>query len=118
KFLERLLGGQKRVDARLHDEPSELDNASVFLDHRGRQIVKARRSGLMQPAQDRRALFLGRPAKTDERALGCGDGAPRVLLVAQGNAAYQLAARRTDDVHDLAAVGFDESSIDVMCRER
>ena len=72
----------------------------------------------MQPAQDRRALFLGRPAKTDERALGCGDGAPRVLLVAQGNAAYQLAARRTDDVHDLAAVGFDESSIDVMCRER
>jgi hypothetical protein len=37
----------------------------------------------MQPAQDRRALFFGRPAKTDECALGCGDGATRVILVAQ-----------------------------------
>jgi len=37
------------------------DNASVSR-HRG-VIVKARRSGLMQPAQDLRALFLGRPAK-------------------------------------------------------
>ena len=41
-LLERLFGGRERVDAGLHDEPGELDDASVLLDHRGRQIVDAR----------------------------------------------------------------------------
>jgi len=42
KLLERLLSRQKRVDAGLHDEPCELDDAAVFLHHHGRQIVNAR----------------------------------------------------------------------------
>ncbi len=71
----------------------------------------------MQPAQNLRALFLGRPAEIHECALGCRDGAPRILYVGQRDAAYQLARRRTDDVHGLAAVGFDERSIDVVLRD-
>ena len=62
QFLERFLGREKRVDAGLHDEPGELDDAPVLLDHRGRQIVEARRSRLMQPAQDlARSSFVDRP---------------------------------------------------------
>src|SRR5580693_7839175 len=68
----------------------------------------------MQLPQVARALFLRRPAESHECALGRGDRAPRILLVAQRDAAYQLAARRTDDVHGLAAVGFNERSIDVV----
>jgi hypothetical protein len=37
----------------------------------------------VQSTQDLRALFLGRPAEGDERLLGGGDGAPRVLLVGE-----------------------------------
>src|SRR5258708_2713646 len=32
KFPERLLGGLKRADVRLYDDPGELNDASVFLD--------------------------------------------------------------------------------------
>src|SRR5580704_7396284 len=72
----------------------------------------------MQPAQNLRALFLGRPAEIRECTLGCCDGTPRILHIGQRDAAYQFAARRTDDVHGLAAVGFDERSIDVVRRDR
>ena len=58
QFLERLLGGLKRADARLYDDPGELNDASVFLDHRGGQIVDSRRDDLVQPAQDLGALLL------------------------------------------------------------
>ncbi len=60
------------------------------------------------------ALFLRRPAESRECALGRGDRAPRILLVAQRDAGDDLTVGRSDDVHDLAAVRFHERSIDVV----
>ena len=117
QLLECLLGRRERVSTRLHDGRGELNDTSVLLDHRGRQIVDARRDYLVQPAQDIRALFLSRLAETDERALGSGDSAPRVLLIGQRYAGDHFAVARVDDVHDLAAVGFNEGSIDVVLRD-
>src|SRR6266481_6486501 len=56
-FLNRLFSGEKRVDARFHDEFGEANNSAVFFDHRGSKIVESRRSGFMQPAQKLRAFF-------------------------------------------------------------
>ena len=64
----------------------ELNDAAVFLHHGGRQIVEPRRSGLVQPAQNLRALLRFRRAVSRKRALGRGDCAPRVFLVAQRDA--------------------------------
>ncbi len=68
----------------------------------------------MQAAQVARALFLCCPAESDECALGRGDGAPRIFLIAQRDAGDHFAVGRLDDVHDFAAVGFNECSIDIV----
>jgi len=41
--------------------------------------------------------------------------APRIFLVGQRDASDDLTVGRTDDVHDLAAMGFNERAIDVVC---
>src|SRR5580704_7442978 len=116
-LLKRLFGGPERRDARLHNQSGELHDTAVFFDHGGRQIIGARRSGRMQPAQNLHALFLRRPAVSSECAPSRGDRAPGILLVGQRDAAHRFAACRADDVHDLAAMGLDERAVDVVRRD-
>jgi hypothetical protein len=116
--VQRLFGGGKRVDARFHDQPGELGDAPVLLDHRSRQPVDPRGSGLVQPAQDFRALFFRRPAERRESAPGSRNRAPCVYLVSQRDAGDYVTVGRLDDVHDFAAVGFNERSVDVVCGDR
>src|SRR5580693_8956293 len=68
----------------------------------------------MQLPQIARALFLRCPAESDECALGRGDGAPGIFLIAQRDAGNHFAVGRLDNVHDFAAVGFNECSIDIV----
>ena len=72
----------------------------------------------MQPTQDLRSFFLRTPAEGRERALSRCNGSPRVLLVARCYVTDYLGGRRIDEVHDLAAVGFNVPSIDVVRRDR
>ena len=116
-LLKRLFGGLERRDARLHNQSGELHDTAVFFHHGGRQIVDARRSGRMQPAQDLHAFFLRRSAVSREGPPGRGDRAPRILFVGQRDAADGFAACRADDVHDLAAMGLNERAVDVVRRE-
>jgi len=44
--------------------------------------------------------------------------APCVFLVSQRDAGDYLTVGRLDDVHDFAAVGFNERSVDVVCGDR
>jgi hypothetical protein len=71
----------------------------------------------MQPAQNLRALFLRRAPETGERVLGCHDSVPRILFIGQRDAADHFAVGRVDDVHDLAAVGFNKRAIDLVSRD-
>ena len=71
----------------------------------------------MQSAQNLRALLRCRTTVGRKRAPGRRDGAPRILLVCQRNARDQSPVGRTDDVRDLAAVRFDECSVDVVGRD-
>src|SRR5258707_15521660 len=57
-------------------------------------------------------------AKTCECTLSGGDCAPRIFLVSQRRLGNHLPVGRLDDVHDLAAMGFNECSIDVVRRDR
>src|SRR5260370_18840781 len=72
----------------------------------------------MQLAEVGRAVFLCCPPETGECALSRGNSSPRIFLVSQHDAADQLPVGRLDDVHDLAAMGFNECSIDVVRRDR
>src|SRR6266481_2277900 len=65
-----------------------------------------------------RALFLRCPPETGECALSRSNSASRIFLVSQHDAADHLPVGRLDDVHDLAAMGFNECSIDVVRRDR
>jgi len=58
-------------------------------------------------AQDLRSLFLRVPAEGRERTLSRRSGSPRILLVARRYVPDYLGGRRTDEVHDLAGVGFN-----------
>src|ERR1700746_2118266 len=71
----------------------------------------------MELAQVTQALFLCCPAKIGERRLGRGDRAPRIFLISQRDAGDHLPVGRFDNVHDLPAMGFNERSINVVCRE-
>lgn len=75
----------------------------------GRQLVDVRGSGLVQLAQDFRALFFRRPPKRREGALGGRNRAPCVFLIAQRDAGDYLTVGRLDDVHDFAAVGIQRT---------
>src|ERR1700733_4742492 len=68
----------------------------------------------MQLPQVRRALFLRRPAESDECTLGRSDGPSRVFLVAQRDASNHFAVGRLNDVHDFAAVGLNEYSVNIV----
>src|SRR6266436_7974431 len=68
----------------------------------------------MQLPQIARAFFLRRPAESHECAFGCSDGAPCIFLVAKRDASDHFAVGRLDNVHDFAAVGFNECSIDIV----
>ncbi len=68
----------------------------------------------MQLPQIAHAFFLRRPAESHECAFGCSDGAPCIFLVAQRDASDHFAVGRLDNVHDFAAVGFNEYSIDIV----
>jgi hypothetical protein len=68
----------------------------------------------MQALQDFLALILTRPGASRERTLRCSNRAPRILLIDQSEAPYDLTVGRSDNVHDLAAVGFNKRPIDLV----
>src|SRR5262249_46284090 len=57
-------------------------------------------------------------AERRKRKLGGGDGAPSIFLVAQRDAADHAAVDRTEEVHDFAAVRFNEPAVDVVLGDR
>src|SRR6266849_1987442 len=116
-LVKRLFGGGKRIDTRFHNQTGKLGDATVLLDHCGCQIVDSGGSGLMQPTQDIRSLFLRRLAEGGERAFGGGNGASRIFLVSQRYAADDFPVGWTNNVHDFAAVG-SASARDAGCGRR
>jgi hypothetical protein len=73
----------------------------------GTDVVDARRDYFMQPAQDLRSFFLRASAEGRERALSRRNGSPCILPIGQRYATDHLGGRRIDEVHHLAAVGFN-----------
>ncbi len=63
------------------------------------------------------SFFLRCPAVSRKCALGRGDGAPRIFFVAQRDAGDHFAVGRPNNVHDFAAMGFNECPIDVVRRD-
>ena len=110
---ECLLGGQESADARLDEESGELDDASVFLDHHGRQfILRAEAASCRRRRISARSSLVDRPKWRKRRW-------PRRWRAACLPHLQALRGRspdvgRLDDVHHFAAVRFHERSVDVV----
>ena len=109
----------KRVDAGLDNESGEPDDTAVLFDHCSGQIVdRAPRPPYAAGAKFPRDPPVVDRAVSGECALGRGDCATGILLVAQRDCGRSLDGPSVDDVHDLAAMGFHERPIDVVGRDR